>query len=355
MIKVLHIDTGRTFRGGQRQIYLLIRGLHRFDIEQYLACPADSPLVERTSRYIHGFHSLSHSNFMRFISKGNVKSYIAENNIDIIHAHDSHAHFLLRFLGGRGSQPILIVTRRSSGVIAFGSRIKYYDYRIKYIAISNHIKDMLMQGGVAENAIAIITSMIDGDLYKKYKDIKNIGTPSKKIILSAGAFDEKKGYYDALRAINRLKEIRNDFQYYLYGDGPQKEKYLKYINKNELSEIVRLPGWYDEPTDYIPEGDIFLSPSHQEGLNMSIVEAMAMGVPIVASNIPPHRENIKDGKTGLLFPPGDIDIIVEKLNLLFDDSQLARELITNAHKTAIKYDSGTISEHIYNLYRQTVA
>ena len=78
-------------------------------------------------------------------------------------------------------------------------------------------------------------------------------------------------------------------------------------------------------------------------------------MPVVASSIPPHRENIKDGKTGLLFPPGDIDIIVEKLNLLLDDSQLARALITNARKTAIEYDSRIISERIYNLYRQTVA
>jgi len=355
MIRVLHIDTGRTFRGGQRQIYLLIRGLNRFDVEQYLACPADSPLLERTSRYIHGFHPLSHSNFRRFIFKGNVKSYIAERKIDIIHAHDSHSHSLSRFLGGRDSLPVVIVTRRSSGVIGFGSRIKYNAYGIKYIAISNHIKDRLMQGGVAERAIDVITSMIDDDLYKKYKDIDNIGTPSKKIILSAGAFDEKKGYYDALTAINRLKEIRSDFQYYLYGDGPQKDKYLKYVNKNGLSEIVHLPGWYNEPTDYIPEGDIFLSPSHQEGLNMSIIEAMAMGVPVVASSIPPHRENIEDKKTGLLFPPGDIDMMVRKLNFLLDDSQLARELIKNARKNAAKYDSGIISECIYNLYRQTVA
>jgi glycosyltransferase involved in cell wall biosynthesis len=355
MIKVLHLDTGRTFRGGQRQLYLLIQDLKRFNIEQYLACPFDSPLVERTSKHVHGFHSLSHSSFMRFIFRGNIKSYITEHKIDIIHAHDSHAHSLSRCLAGRGSRPVLIVTRRSSGVIGFGSRMKYNACGIKYIAISNHIKDMLMRGGVAENAIDVISSMIDSDLYKTHNDIKSIGTPSKKIILSAGAFDEKKGYYGALRAISRLKEIRNDFEYYLYGDGPKKEKYLKYIKKNGLSEIVRLPGWYDEPADCIPEGDIFLSPSHQEGLNMSIVEAMAMGVPVVSSSIPPHRENIKDGKTGLLFPPGDIDIIVKKLNLLLDDSKLARELITNARKIVIKYDCGTISERIYNLYKQMVA
>jgi L-malate glycosyltransferase len=354
-MKILHIDTGRIFRGGQRQVYLLIKGLSVFDVEQHLACPSNSPLKEKTSQYVGGFFDLPDSNLMRFMSRGDLKQYVEDNKIDIVHAHDSHAHSLVWFLGINILPIKFVVTRRSSGQIGFGSRGKYRIKGINYIAISNHVKQMLVNGGVPESATAVISSMIDGDLLNVNKTEKSDKTKTEKIILSAGAFDKKKGFDDALRAVEKLRKTRNDFKYYLYGDGPQREAYSKYIKKSGLDDIVVFGGWYNNPVDTIPHGDIFLSPSHQEGLNMSIVEAMALSVPVVASDIPPHRENIKDGENGLLFRVGDIEAMARKINLLLEDNQLACNLATKAHKTASRFDSKIISEYIYNLYRQIVA
>jgi len=354
-MKVLHLDTGHTFRGGQRQVYLLIRGLSKFNVEQHLSCPADSPLVKRVSDYIQGFHPLSGSNLVRFISKKSAKKYIEQNNVDIVHAHDSHAHSLLWFMGGHNLSAKLIVTRRSSGRIGPVSRKKYRIKGIKYIAISEHVKKMLTDGGVNTSAIEVINSMIDEKLFESRSAQKNIGTRSDKIIVSAGAYDKLKGYDNALAAMCLLKEKRIDFKYYLYGDGPEKDNYLNFIKNAGLQSIVTLGGWYNEPNEYISKGDIFLSPSLHEGLNMSIVEAMAMGVPVVASAIPPHMETIKAGTNGILFPPGDFEMMAEEINHLLDDSQMAQKLIAEALTTARKFASKIISEHIYNLYRQIVA
>jgi glycosyltransferase involved in cell wall biosynthesis len=355
MIRVLHIDTGRVFRGGQRQVNLLIRCLSGYKIEQYLACPSDSPLPEKVSACIKGCFNLPRTNLKRFLARRELLRFVTENQIDIIHAHDSHAHTLATFSARGQFSPRLIVTRRSSGRIGFGSRTKYLARDIRFIAISGHIKEMLLSGGVPNESIHVISSMIDLELYKAGIKPLNSGGSGKKVIISAGAFDKKKGYSDAVRAMRHLKSSRSDFIYRLYGEGGERVKLLNYIKRHGLEGIVFLPGWHGQPEQYLRGGDIFLSTSYQEGLNMSIVEAMAAGVPVVATDIPAHRENIRDGETGLLFPAGRIDKMSEKLAVLLEDKNLAKTLTANAMKVAARYDCEKVTGRVYQLYGETVA
>lgn len=357
MIRVLHIDTGLIFRGGQRQVDILTQNLRRFDLEQYLACPTNSPLVKRTSHLTKEYLALSTSNLMRFIERGRLKRFIKDKGINIIHAHDSHAHSLAVMLRHGKVSPKLVVTRRSSGGIGFGSRTKYLAHDIRYIAISHHIKEMLVRGGIPEESVNIITSMIDLNLYRESDSQKTTekDNDGKKVIVSAGALDRKKGYLDAVKAVHRLSEMRKDFNYYLYGDGPEREKLSKYIIKYALSGVVKMPGWQDNPLDYLRNADIFLSPSHEEGLGISVVEAMAARVAIIATEIEPRKEIIEQQKTGLLFPAGDVDKMVERLNQLLNDSELAQNMIRNAEKVAARFDCRQTAEQIYRLYCEVVA
>ena len=300
--------------------------------------------------------ALSRSNLMRFFERRELRHFVEDNQINLLHAHDSHAHTLATLLV-RNNRPLIIVTRRSSGHFHFGSRTKYLARNIRYIAISNHIRDQLMHGGVSDNSIEVINSMIDLGLFRDVgsKDSHREKRQDRRLILSAGAFDKSKGYKDAIRAIHRLSQKRNDFCYYLYGDGPEKENLSNYVEKHDLGDVISMPGWFDNPAEYLRHSDIFLSPSHREGLNMSIIEAMAAGAAVAASDIPPHRESIDDGKTGLLFPPGDIEAMTDKINVLLDNPDLAENIRRNAKEKADKFDCRAITEKIYNLYCEAVA
>ncbi len=356
MISVMHIDTGLKFRGGQRQVDLLIRTLAEFDISQYLACPSASPLVERAQGTVKEVVPISASNLMRLFDLRKLRLFVKENNINIIHAHCSHAHGLAILIKRRDSIPKLIVTRRSFGRIAFGSKSKYCDHDIQFIAVSDHVKEALVQGGVKENSIKVISSMLD---LSRFEPVANMVSRSqgftKKTIVSAGVFDKKKGFWDALQAIEKLSKGRSDFRYILYGDGPQKKRLAAYISDHRLSDVISMPGWHDRPAEFLKSADIYLMPSYTEGIGMSIVEAMAAGVPVVISDIPSHRGNVSDGINGLLFPPGDITAMAEKLEFLLDNPQARLEMGEKALAVAGRYDFQVITRRIYDVYLQLVA
>ncbi|MEW5922563.1 MAG: glycosyltransferase family 4 protein [Candidatus Zixiibacteriota bacterium] len=356
MIKVLHIDTGLTFRGGQRQVALLINRLAQFDIRQYLACPDKSPLVDKTYYSVDKRFPLSKTNLMRFLERRELRHFVEDNDVDIIHAHDSHSHSLAVLLAKKG-KPRILVTRRSSGKVSFGSRTKYLKHNIKYIAISNHIRVMLIESGIPGRDITVIHSMIDLSKFGYFAE-KSGGADERQgrlRIISAGAFDLQKGFHDAVAAINEVAGQNENFDYILYGDGPEKGRLIKEISKNKHKGKISLPGWHPEPSEYLKEADIFVSTSYSEGLNMSIVEAMAAGAAVIATNIPPHCENIEHEKTGLLFSPGDREKLAASLKLLMENDELRHSLARNAGIVAEKYDSRIISEKIFHLYGEVIA
>nr|MBN2278920.1 glycosyltransferase [candidate division Zixibacteria bacterium] len=358
MIRVLHVDTGRVFRGGQRQVNLLIHTLARYDLEQYLACPEGSPLAAAASKAVVKLFPLSKSNFMRFLERREIRHFIEDNRINLVHAHDSHAHTLITIIKAKPA-PALVVTRRSSARIGLGSRTKYLAHNIRYIAISKHIRGLLVDGGVPENMVTVISSMIDFESFRKnavemgkYEAYRE---ESRKVIISGGAFDHEKGFFDAVRAIQRLSQKRKDFVYYLYGEGTEEKKMREYIRLNNLTEIIRMPGWQKTPAEYLQGGTVFISPSYEEGLNMSIVDAMAAGVPVVVTNIEPHAENVIDHKSGLLFNPGDINGMATAAGKILDDSNLASGLISEGLKVAERHDCRRVAGRIYDLYCELVA
>src|SRR3972149_12249145 len=125
MIRVLHIDSGRIFRGGQEQLYLHLKHLGKFGVEQYLACSLRSGLQAKSQDFMKNYWALSESNLGRFFQRNGLASFIRTNEIQLIHAHDSHAHSLAVLLKSTLNDIRIIVTRRSSGPIGFGSRTKY--------------------------------------------------------------------------------------------------------------------------------------------------------------------------------------------------------------------------------------
>ena len=246
-----------------------------------------------------------------------------------------------------------MVTRRSIKRIGFGSKTKYRLHDILYIAISNHVKDMLISGGIAKDKVVVIPSMLALSEYefKIGKDIRGI---KPKRIIAAGALEKNKGFMDALKAVKLLAQTRDDFFFTLYGEGPEKVRLKKFIKTQGLGALISLAGWHDLPSQFMTQADLFLSPSYTEGLNMSIVEAMAAGVPVIASDLPAHRENIIEGITGLLFPPGDVEGMVHKITTLLDSPSLYESIRVKARERALDYDSHKISDKVFQLYNRLI-
>jgi L-malate glycosyltransferase len=356
MISVLHIDTGTTFRGGQRQVGLLVKHLSKHDIKQYLAIPENSPLVNICNENNILHFPISVSNIKRLIRRNSLRYFIVDNIIDIIHAHDSHAHSLMVSLRFKTKAPKFIVTRRCPNKITFGSRSKYTGHHIRYIAISNRIKSALSKGGVGDDFIFHIPDMIEnGNHGIEYDALKRNHIDDGGFqLVSAGAFDSSKSFLAAVKAIEKLSKKRQDFTYTIYGDGDTFENVRNYVHANNLMKFIKLPGWVNNVYDYWKDANIYISPSRSEGLNSSLLEAMALGICPVVTDIQAHRENVNGYDTGLLFPVDDFETLSDQLDLLMSDSDLRKNISRHVREVVAGYDANIITAQVYDLYRLSV-
>ncbi len=156
-------------------------------------------------------------------------------------------------------------------------------------------------------------------------------------IITVGRFVKQKDYTTALKAFNNLlrKNERIKLAYYIVGYGPLENKIRKLVRRLDINDKVKI---FLNPPDIhgiLNTCDIFLSTSLFEGVSNSIMEAMAAGLPVVATNVGDNNYLVKDGFNGYLVPCRDIDRIVERLELLSNSQTMRKDFGRNSH-TLIK-------------------
>lgn len=123
-----------------------------------------------------------------------------------------------------------------------------------------------------------------------------------------------------------LAGVRLEFRALVVGDGPERDSAADAIRAAALDERVELIGTRDDVDRILGEADIFVLASRSEGMPMSVLEAMAAGVPVVATAVGGVPELVVEGETGLLVPPGDGSALAQAIERLLDDADLRRRL-----------------------------
>lgn len=178
-----------------------------------------------------------------------------------------------------------------------------------------------------KNKIDVIRNIIDVDLIRKMAESeKGYNDNYSGIrILTIGRLAQVKGYDFALKACRSLVDKGYELRWYALGEGPEKENIKKEIKRLELEDRFILLGTKVNPYPYLLEADLYAHLSRYEGLPVVITEAKALCRPIIASNIPPSYEVLKDGETGIIVNL-DNDSIVEGMCKLLDDKSARNEM-----------------------------
>ncbi len=122
------------------------------------------------------------------------------------------------------------------------------------------------------------------------------------VALYTGRLHTAKGLHDLVRAWQRVITLWPDARLWLVGEGPEREALYDRLRDHELKYHVAMPGAFDDVTELLYAADVFVLPSYEEGMSLALLEAMAAGLPVVASDIPGNRPLITHGEEGLLFP-----------------------------------------------------
>lgn len=141
---------------------------------------------------------------------------------------------------------------------------------------------------------------IDLIKYRTNRGFKNFESKSKLNLLSVGELNKNKNHISVIKAL-RLLDKDIDFHYTICGKGPQYKKIKKKILKYNLLEKVTLAGHVENVVNYYKKSDIFIHPSLREGLPVSIMEAMACGLPVIANNIRGNSDLIQHNVNGYLY------------------------------------------------------
>jgi len=172
------------------------------------------------------------------------------------------------------------------------------------------------------------TTVPSTEIFKKY-DLNSF------TILFVGRFSEEKGIIYLCEALKKLKANSTEFKAILIGDGPKKEEIVKFIDNSGLTDSVHITGWvkHDDLPKYYKVADVLVGPSLLEALGIVFLEALASGVPIIATKVGGIRDVLVDGFNGLSVKTGSSEAIFEKLDRLTKDSKLLNELKSNTTKS----------------------
>ncbi len=307
-VKTLHISTSRN----PLNIYKLYKLLknHKFDIIHTHAYSAGT--IGRISAFLAGI------------------PVIISHNHSVYNYYNKYYHFvewLLSFITDRVICISEVVNRFANKTQRINSR--------KLITIHNGIDEVC---GVVENRIS--------ELKKK------IGIPiNHSVIGTIAHLEEHKGIKYLLEAASLLLASRSNISFLLVGSGTLKRELKKLCVDLKIEKSIIFAGERSDVSEILFSIDIFVLPSLREGLGIAVLEAMACGKPVIATNVGGIPEVVKDGITGILVPPKDPEALYCAMNELLDDREKREKMGRIGERVCNEnFRAKTMVEKIENLY-----
>lgn len=270
---------------------------------------------------------------------------VSKEKINVIHAHWAIPTGFIGVISAKIMRRPVILTAHDSDITVWSQKSFLANKIIRFtlkkanliIAVTSILKNFMVKRlGTNSNKISVVPLGIDTDLFKP-KDQKSarqqLHLPQDKdIALFIGGLLEIKGIRYLMQAIPRLLEMRKNLYFVLLGSG-HLEVYIKNeIEKNHVSHAVMLcgPKNHTQIPLWLAASNVLLLPSLSEGLGMVISEALAMGIPVIASKVGGIPKIVTHNYNGFLISPGDVESLVENIDLFFSDKKISESLKKNA-------------------------
>lgn len=330
----LHIDTARTWRGGQNQVLLTVNGLRAAGHRAALVAHPNGELRARASEGLE-LIPLAPRTEMDLAAAWQLGRVIRRERPDILHAHDPHgvafASLAISLIGGRTRQPPLVASRRVDFLLktnAF-SRWKYRQVQM-FLCASEAIRHLLLGQGVEAHRTVTIHEAVDVEhvAAAPFLDARaEFWLPHGCHVVGAiGALVAHKGHRYLVDAAALVVRQRPDTYFLILGAGELESALERQIRAEGLEKHVRLTGFRADVLSLLKSFDVFVMSSVTEGLGTSILDAMAAARPVVASRIGGIPEVVDDGRTGVLVPPRDARALADAIVRLLDAADLRQQM-----------------------------
>ena len=219
-------------------------------------------------------------------------------------------------------------------------------------SVSGYLKDETVRMFNPKKEISVIPNFVDTSLFfrsPKQEIREQLGIKDEKILIHISNFRPVKCISDIIRIFNALTK-RLDATLLLVGDGPERSESEILVRELGITERVRFLGKLDDIVPLLSIADLMLMPSNVESFGLAALEAMACGVPVVATNAGGFPEFIVPGLHGYLLPPGDIEGMTEKAFLLLTDDTHWLACSKACVRQAKHYETASLVEQYERYY-----
>lgn len=356
---VIHINLSKNWRGGERQVALLMMGLQDIGVHQVLICTRNSSLhkyCKASKLPYRSFYSVGLFFYVPFL----IAYWYARKKYDLVHCHESRGHtlaFLARYF--LGSSIKTVVHRRVLFPIR-SKRITLLKYSPKYVdrvvciskVVEQVVKEAVPQACTKVIPSGVPLSIKEGD---NDFDLRRIyGIPSlSKIVAYVAALTHEKDHRTFLDTAKIVLGVRDDVHFIIVGDGVLFDELSSYVLELGIERNVHFTGFQKHIHHIIWQTDLLLFTSRSEGLGSTILDYFVHRRPVISAKNGGAEELIVDGQTGFLCPKGDALCFSEKLlDILWNDKEVQR-ITQNAFAFVQRsFSTEIVVEQTLNLYRE---
>jgi glycosyltransferase involved in cell wall biosynthesis len=347
-LRLLHIDSGRDWRGGQRQVFLLAGAQRAAGDQALVVGQYDAPLVRR----LRGAGLAATGVRMRgewdLAAATRVRRIIRAWRPDLVHAHDARAH-TIALAALVGLRLPLVVTRR----VAFTprGRLKYGQRVARFIAISQAVKAAMVHGGVSPAQIDVVYSGVPSPAVSEPRPWrKELGWPDDAVLCGVvGAMTAEKGVPLLVHIAAHLSEdARTRCRLLLLGGQGGGATTLG-------GAAAFRAGFVDQIHAAMAGLDLLWHPAKAEGLGTAVIDAMALGVPPIAFAVGGLVELIEPERSGILVPAGDVESFARHASRLILDEAFRQRLGAEGPRRAAEFSVERMVEGAAAVYRKVLS
>lgn len=361
-MKILHVSTIIEWRGGDNQMlttYTILKS--HLDLQQFIFCPKNSVLQKKCiDNTIPHFTASRNSKYsVAFIKK--LYSIIKVEKIDVLHVHDSKAFTMSLLLVKFFPNLKLVYSRKRNNRITknYFKVLKYNHKRIdRIVCVSQAVKEVLKPVLKSESKAQVIYDGID---VTKFKNSHNTGILKRDFKISdetliigniAGLTRQKDlfTFLDTAKII--LNETKKELKFLIVGQGPLENELKTYANELGIEKDIIFTGFRKDIPEILSELDLFLLSSETEGLPLSIMEAFACKVPVVATAAGGTGEAVINEVTGMISPVKDAEKLAANVLKLINDPALRDSVIANAFELVnSKFTLDRMEKEYHSFYK----
>ncbi len=321
------------FSGGETQVFLLMEGLRERGHGVHLVCQPNSQAEAAARERGFPVQTVPMKSHVDLTTVHRLRKAYAQVGADLVHTNTGRDAWLGGWAAHRAGLAS-VTTRRMDRRVkrGFRTRLTYTSFVQKTVAISPGVRACLEAGGVPTERIVLIPEAADPARVSAERSApavrKDLGVAEHEVLLlGMGALLPRKGFDVMLESVGRLPaHLRERVQVRIGGEGESREAWAALARARGIQDRVRFLGQRTDIGDLLQAADVFVMPSRREGLGVAALEAMAAGLPVIASRVGGLAFSVVDGETGFHAEPEDIDGFATAIARLVEDEALRGRL-----------------------------